>query len=260
VALKSIAVPNEHGAWGFLLEPALLALLVAPGGPGVLLVLGATAALMAQHPLSLALADRRRGRAYPRTRLAWAFALGYGALGLLAVVAAVAWLGRVDVLLGVLLAAPLALVQLTYDARNAGRELLPELAGASAIGALATVVAMAGGWALGPALLLWVVLVARTVPSIVYVRTRLRLEYGRPVDVRPAVSLAAAALALVAALAALSPLPALAVPPFLVLLVRAVVGVSPRRRPTKAKFIGLRELAFGSLVVVGVAAGFALGV
>jgi hypothetical protein len=223
-------------------------------------VLGATAALMAQHPLSLALADRRRGRAYPRTRLAWAFALGYGALGLLAVVAAVAWLGRVDVLLGVLLAAPLALVQLTYDARNAGRELLPELAGASAIGALATVVAMAGGWALGPALLLWVVLVARTVPSIVYVRTRLRLEYGRPVDVRPAVSLAAAALALVAALAALSPLPALAVPPFLVLLVRAVVGVSPRRRPTKAKFIGLRELAFGSLVVVGVAAGFALGV
>ena len=30
VRLKAIALPPEHGAWGFLLEPIVLGLLVAP--------------------------------------------------------------------------------------------------------------------------------------------------------------------------------------------------------------------------------------
>ncbi|MDX2007394.1 MAG: hypothetical protein SFU83_19325 [Meiothermus sp.] len=31
VPLRSVALPNEHGGWGFTLEPILLGLLVAPG-------------------------------------------------------------------------------------------------------------------------------------------------------------------------------------------------------------------------------------
>jgi hypothetical protein len=259
VALKSVALPHEHGAWGFLLEPALLGLVLAPAWAGLLVVVSATAALLAQHPLSLALADRRRGREYPRTRLARAFALAYGSVACLALAAALVALGRLDVVLPALLAAPLALVQLTYDARHRGRELLPELAGASAIGALAAVVAMAGGWSLPWALLLWLVLAARTIPSIVYVRARLRLETGRPADRRAVLGSHVAALALVIALAAFGLLPALTVGAFVVLLVRAALGMSRWRRPTKAMLIGLRELGFGLLVVAATAAGFALG-
>jgi hypothetical protein len=259
VALKSVALPHEHGAWGFLLEPALLGLVLAPAWAGLLVVVSATAALLAQHPLSLALADRRRGREYPRTRLARGFALAYGAVAFLALAAALVSLGRLDVVLPVLLAAPLALVQLTYDARHRGRELLPELAGASAIGALAAVVAMAGGWSLPWALLLWLVLAARTIPSIVYVRARLRLETGRPADRRAVLGSHVAALALVSALAASGLLPALTVGAFVVLLVRAALGVSRWRRPTKAMVVGLREMGFGLLVVAATAAGFVLG-
>jgi hypothetical protein len=260
VPLKSVALPNEHGAWGFLLEPALLGLLLAPVWGGVLVVASATAALLAQHPLSLVLADRRRGRVYPRTRLARAFVVAYGAVAIVALVLALASLARLDVLLPALLAAPLAATQLVYDARNRGRELVPELAGATAIGALAAVVAMAGGWALGPSLLLWLVLSARTIPSILYVRTRLRLEYGRPVDRRPALLSNAVALALVVTLAAAGLLPVLAVAAFLVLSGRAALGLSRWRRPTKAMHIGFREMAFGLLVVGCTAAGFAFGV
>jgi hypothetical protein len=260
VSRKSVALPNEHGAWGFLAEPALLGLLVAPAWPGLLLVISATAGLLAQHPLSLVLADRRRGRVFPRTRLARAFLAGYCGVALLALATAVVWLGRVDLLLPALLAAPLALVQLRYDAHNRGRALLPELAGASAVGALAAVVAMAGGWPLAPALLLWFVLAARTVPSIVYVRTRLRLEYGRPVDVRPALATSLAALVAIGVLAAIGLLPVLSVPAFGLLLVRASLGVSRWRRPTKATTIGIREIVFGVVVAVSTGVGFIVGV
>ena len=40
VRLKSIALPPEHGAWGFLLEPLLAGLLIAPSWAGLCLALG----------------------------------------------------------------------------------------------------------------------------------------------------------------------------------------------------------------------------
>ena len=33
VPLKSVALPTEHGGWGFTLEPLLLGLLLSPGLP-----------------------------------------------------------------------------------------------------------------------------------------------------------------------------------------------------------------------------------
>ena len=202
VRWRSVALPIEHGAWGFLLEPALLGLLVAASWAGVALVLAALAALLLQTPLSLALTDVRRGRSAPRTALAWRFALAYGALLLLALAAALTLVGHASVLLPALLAAPLAALQLGFDARGRAREFVPEAAGAVAMGSLAACVALAGGWSLLPALGLWALLAARAVPAIIYVRARLRLERGEPIDRRPTATAHLAALAGAAAAAA----------------------------------------------------------
>lgn len=258
VSLRKVALPVEHGAWAFWLEPALLGLLLAPSSAGVLLVVAALAALLLQTPLSLALADARRGRRYPRTVVAWRVAAVYGAVlgvsGTLALVAA----GSLVLLLPALLATPLVALQLTYDARHQGRALVPELAGAVAMGSLAACVALAGGWGFGSALVLWGLLAARAIPSIVYVRTRLRLERGQAVG--PAATWAShvVALALVSGGALIGWVPALALVGFGVLAVRAVLGVSSRRVSVPARVIGFRELAFGLLVVTLVASGFAL--
>lgn len=256
VPLKTVALPNEHGAWVLLAEPALLGLLLAPSWTGVMLIVAATAALMAQHPLSLALTDLRRGRAYPRTRLAWLFTAGYGLVAAAAVIAAAAWSGRVDMLLPVLLALPLALTQLWFDSQNRGRSLIPELAGAAAVGSLAAAVAMSGGWQLGPALLIWLVMVLRSVPSIVYVRSRLALEYGRPVDRSPALAAAGTAIAVGLACVLWGAAP-LALPVALtVLAARAAIGLSRFRVPAQPKHVGMRELAFGVLYVTAVILGY----
>jgi hypothetical protein len=259
VRVRTVALPVEHGAWGFWLEPAALGLLLAPSAAGVALVVAALAALLLQNPLSLALADARRGRRYPRTSLAWRWAAGYAAALAAALGLALALAGTAAVLVPALLAAPLAALQLVYDARNRGRAFVAEAAGAVAIGALVASVALAGGWRLGPALLLWVLLAARSVPSIFYVRARLRLERGQAVATGPAWYAHGSVVLAVALAAAAGLLPWLVIVPYLLLAARAAVGLSPRRTPVSAKVIGFRELGFGIATVVLLALAFLWG-
>jgi hypothetical protein len=255
VRWRSVALPIEHGAWGFLLEPALLGLLVAASWAGVTLVLAALAALLLQTPLSLALTDARRGKRYPRTALAWRFAAAYGLLLVAAGSAALALAGTAWMLLPVAIAAPLAGLQLWLDARGRARELLPEAAGAVAMGSLAASVALAGGWSLLPALGLWALLAARAVPAIVYVRARLRLERGEALDRRPSALLHLAAVAAVSLAAVFGAVSWVAAVPYAVLTARAARGLAPDRAPVTAKVVGFREIGFGVMTAVLVAAG-----
>ena len=70
VPWRPVALPAEHGGWGFLAEPVVLGLVLAPSAAGLCLALAALAAFLARHPLRLALIDRRKGVRYPRTGLA----------------------------------------------------------------------------------------------------------------------------------------------------------------------------------------------
>ena len=248
--LRTIALPVEHGAWGFLLEPALLGLLVAWSAAGAVLVMAGLAAILLQTPLSLALGDVRRRRVSPRTRLAWRFVALYGTILLGAVAVAVALAGTPTILVPALVAAPLALAQLWFDAHGRARECAPEMLGALAMGSLAACIAVAAGWGVIAALGLWALLAARTVPTIVYVRARLRLERGRTVDPTPVWAVHLLALVFVAVAAALTDLAWFVLLPYAALAGRAALGVSRSRVSVSAKVIGFRELGFGIALVV----------
>lgn len=259
VPLKTLALPNEHGAWALALEPAVLALLVAPSAAGALLAFAGLAAMLAQHPFALFLTDVRRGKRYPRTGLAARFAALYGSVTIAAALGALALADGTAWLLPVAFAAPLAALQLRYDTRNAGRELTPELAGAGAVGALSASIAMAAGWSLAPALGLWLVMALRSLPSILWVRTRLALAYGRDADRRPALAATLGAVAVAAVLAWLGSTPWTVVMATGILAVRAGWGLSRFRRPTTAVGVGIRELVYGVTYLLLAAAGYALG-
>ena len=90
VPWKNMALPAEHGGWGFLVEPMVLGLVLAPPGAGVCFALAALAGFLARHPLRLRLLDRRKRVRYPRTALAERFLTGYAGLALLLPAAALA--------------------------------------------------------------------------------------------------------------------------------------------------------------------------
>jgi hypothetical protein len=269
VRWQAVALPPEHGSWGLVGEPVALGLLVALAWASLLVGVGAFAGFLAYRPAKLAWGDLRRGRRYPRTALALRFAAAFG-LGACLALAGALLLDRAPAgpgwLLPFALAAPFAVVFVVYDLRP-GRSWQGEVAAPVAFAATAAAMAWAGGLPPAVALSLWAVMSARSVPSVLYVRERLRLERGRDPDearrepARPAPAVAAhlAGLGAVAVLAAAGWLPWLAVLAVGLLLARAAWGLSALRRPATPRAVGFGEIAWGVVTVALVAAGWWAG-
>ncbi len=249
-ALRPLALPNEPGGWGFLLEPVAAGLLVAPSVPGALIAAAAVFGFLTRQPLKYALQDVLRGRSYPRTRYCWLIAAGYAALAVAAIAGAVA-IGPLTLVIPFGLVAPLAVTVVLYDANNRSRTAFPEFAGAAAMSSSAAAIVIAGGTRMVPALALSGIILARSLPAIAYVRTLLKRAHGKAAASWPVLAAHAAAAFAVAAFA-----PLLAVVAMVVLLVRAAWGLA--RPPARAKAIGWTEIAFGAVTVVFIALAYRL--
>lgn len=259
VRTRTVALPVEHGGWGLTLEPVVLGMLVAPTLAGLFLSVATLGAFLARHPFKIIAADRRHGRRFPRTPVAERYAALYATTAAAGLLLAVTFADGYALLLPLLLAAPLAAVQLFYDAKGDSRALWPELAGATALAGVATSIAIAGGWPEAPAYGLWAILVARAAPAILYVRARLDRLHGKRASAAPVIAAHVAALAFAAVLARAGATPVLAAAALLILLSRAIHGFAERRPGVTAKRIGVREIAYGALTVALVAAGHGLG-
>jgi hypothetical protein len=258
VRWRAVALPVEHGGWGFLIEPGVLGLVIAPSFAGGALAAAALAAFLVRHPLRLVFMDRRRGARYPRTALAERFVLGYAAAALALLALGLA-LARQPFWPGLAAAAPFALAALGFDAAGRSREALPEALGAAALSHAAVVIALAGGAAAGAAWAATLLLAFRALASVLYVRARIRLDRGVAAGPWTVVIAHAAALAGAAALVALGWAPVLALVAFGVLLARAAWGVSPRRAVVPPRVLGWQELKFGLLTLALLALGYRLG-
>lgn len=256
--LRNTLLPQEHGGWAFVLNPILLALLVAPSVRGVLLGVAAISVFLLHQPFKLWWKDFRVKRVIPRTKVARSAILVYGAVAL-GCLAAVLLSGGWGFLLPLALSVPLVQTQLLYDARNKNRHLIPELCGAVALGAVGPAMAILGGWEEADALLLWLLLTVWAVTSIFYVRVRLRLERNRldDYDLHYVATVHGSGAVLVLLAVNAGALPWLALVAVGVLAARAAYGLSAFRRPAKAVQVGLQEVVLGLVFTLLVAVGYA---
>jgi hypothetical protein len=254
--IRSVALPVEHGGWSLLLEPIVLGLILAPTVPGLFLSFAATGAFLARHPFKLAVRDWRRKLHSPRIVMAERFAILYACIAILGLALAIKT-GGAAFLLPLLLATPCVIVQLFYDSRGRSRALIPELAGSISTGAVATAIAISGGWPRPAAFGLWVILAARSVPTILYVRARLRQLHGKQASRSAVIFVHVLAVLVLIALAAVQLAAYSAVIAMLILLMRAIIGFSNSDRQITAKRLGLREVALGAMTIFLVAFGYA---
>jgi YwiC-like protein len=257
--IRPVALPAEHGGWSLIIEPIVLGLLVAPSIIGFLIGLGSFFCFLARHPLKVALGDRRKRRGLKRTSLADRFALLYLTFAIVFFAIAIMDADR-EFLLPLLIAGPLVLVQLLFDALGHSRKLIPEIAGAIAVGSIATAIALAGGWSRPTAYALWIIVACRNVPTFLYLRVLLRRRREKQRATVDGAVIAVQLLALIAVVLLLffGIAPALPIVVFAILLVRAVVGLLNQTVPAPKK-LGISEIAFGALVVLAVGAGYRLG-
>lgn len=172
-------MPTEHGGWAFTLEPVLLGLLVVYSWRGVLLGLIALLGFLLRTPLKTVMVDRRRHRSLPRTVMARNVATVEAMMlvGLLGVV----WIGSDRrFVVPLLMAVPLVAIEFWYDIRSRSRRLVPELAGTVGIGSVAAAVALIGGAPAPLAAGLWLVIAARSVSAVIFVRVQLRRAKQQP--------------------------------------------------------------------------------
>ena len=253
---RAAAIPSEHGGWGLTGEPILLGLLLAFSWPGLAIGLAAMLAFLARTPLKLAMVDRRRDRELERSALARRIGAaelvaitGLGAAALLG--AGWQWLTPVAVAL------PLFVVELWYDVRSRGRRLVPELCGAVGMGAIAAAIVIAGDGGVPLAVASWLILAARSIGAIPFIRTEiLRLHRGtattRSSDLFQLLAVVVATLAVV-----------VDVDVFLGALgVLVIVGLHLLwvRRATvpPAKVLGLRQMGLGFGLVAATVIGVGL--
>lgn len=254
--IRSIALPTEHGGWGFTLEPILLGLLVAPSAAAWEISAAAIGIFLARRPVKVLSTDLVRRRWLPRSRIALVFALIYGALALAGAIGAL-FTADGPFWIAVLVALPFALYALRADARSKNRALLPELSGSIAMGATVSAIAIGSGWDIAPAFGLWLVLAARDVAAIFLVRGQIRRLHGRATGASTIYAVQAATTGAVAIAAILDIVPWLAV--VAIGLVGLVAVVSLNRPPVEAKVIGWTQMALGLMVVLITAAGVGLG-
>jgi len=256
--IRQIAVPTEHGGWSFLLEPIVAGLLIAFSVGGLWISLSILGAFLCRQPLKVLIADRIGMRVRERAKAAILFLFIYASVTTIGVLGAVISSGR-EPLLPFAFVLPLVAYQIFNDVSRRGRQLLPEVSGAVSISASAAAIALAGGLTWPLAASLWVIFVARSIPSILYVRNRLLLEKGKPYS-RTAPTVAhIAVVAIVAVLTYFGLTSFLASGVMLVLLWRSVTGFSPDRKKLKAMQIGIWEIVYGTLTVLLVAVGFRFG-
>jgi hypothetical protein len=233
--IRPLAMPVEHGAWSFLLEPIILGLIIAPSGDGVLITIGTVAVMLIRQPLKLMLRDWSRQR-YPRTAVCEALVAAFGVGALLTFGVAFG-----PALLPLLIAIPFGVTQFIYDYRNQNRTLMSELCGAIASSApVIAAIVIAGGKPAAIAAGLAALILARAIPAVLYVRAVLRGESRVVMLIAHAVAIAVAAIVSWFAVAAM-----------VLLFVRALLPV----RNVRAQKVGMREIAFGAAFVALAAIG-----
>lgn len=242
VSIKSVAFPAEHGGWGFLIEPLLMGLLIAPSLAGVGIGIAATALFLLHQPVKIVVKDRRKGRLYERTRLAQRFWVLYSVIATAGLAVSLVLTRDVVWVIPLLMALPFAGVQFLFEVRSEGRNLISELFGALALAATAPAILLTSHSEGSAAA--WGLMALRTIPAILYVRTRLRLIHGKTPNRLIPLSLHVAALVIGIPLWVNGVTNVLLLMGLAMLLARAVYGLW-MSKAVAAKTVGFQEVFFG---------------
>lgn len=244
-----LALPKEHGSWSLALEPIALGLLAAPSWAGMPLALAAAAGFFLRRPVKILLQTKPD----PRRSLAMICAgalLFIAAAGLLLALE----LGGVTRLWPLIPAAVAGSLFAWFDARGANREGAAEIAGTTAFALLPATFASLAGWPVANSLALAAVMLARSVPTVMAVRTFVRRRKGGAGSLVPAWLAALAANGVLGGLALWALVPWAVVAFSVLLTARAFWFGSPAATRWPARRLGYMELIMGVALVIVAAA------
>lgn len=232
---RRIFLPKEHGSWSLALEPILFGLLIAPTAAGGALAVSALAAFFIRRPMKAYLQTRD-----PASGLALVV-LGLSSLIGLSQVIILGGLAALWPLLPALLLGPL---YLHWDRQNENRAAAAEVTGCSLFALMPATMAALAGQGFIPCITLTALMLARSIPAVLTVRSWLRRRKNQATSAFPAYATTIIALGLVTLLTRWGYAPISAHALILASCLRLIL-LSPKPPNWPAKRIGMIEAIFG---------------
>jgi hypothetical protein len=245
---QDTVAPKEHGSWSLAFEPLVLGLLVAPSLSGGLLATALAAVFFARRPLRLMVREQRA----ERRRLAQKALIACGLVALTALVTILAHSGGA----WMIWVTPMAVcggVFAYFDAQGAGREELAEIAGAATFAFAPAVIASLAGWSYAAGMSLALVMLGRSVPTVMFVRSYLRAAKTGARHVVPALVAASSAILVTSVLVGEKQAPMVALVFVGLLAIRAGALLGEALGCVRARTLGMSEAIAGVVFVIGLA-------
>ncbi|HEY3291852.1 MAG TPA: YwiC-like family protein [Anaerolineae bacterium] len=243
-SLRHVALPIEHGGWAFLFEPMVLGMLVAPSLAGLGLCIAGLGVFLLFRPVQVALKDWLKHKRFARTAWAERFILLYALLAAGGMALAI-YTARGPFWQAMVLAVPLAGLQMLLVVRGKARDGVTEVSGAVALAALLPMMVIADGGTIAQALALWLVPAARATTSIVCIRQRLKRARGEVYSPVIPIGLHIAAVMAFVVTWLAGWLPVSASIAMAILTVRCWHGLYRARIDIPTKHVGFQEIGWG---------------
>ncbi|MBU0474468.1 MAG: YwiC-like family protein [Bacteroidetes bacterium] len=244
--LNKVAIPKEHGAWGFVLEPLILSLIVAFSVNGLLLALASFILFLANQPIKIIFT---KSISTKHKSAATKILFFYSSIIFLLFVAIIVN-AKIVYLLPYAFGLLVMLLFLFFQINNLGRYLFFEFIPSFGITLMAISIVLMNGsfqynvWIFG------ILLLSRAIPTIIYVNAKVK-EVKRKDYSKAATNLTNSISVLIIFLLGWnSLLPELSFLASIILLLRSEIGFSKLNFTKTVKQIGIAEFVYGSLFVV----------
>ncbi len=252
--LSTLALPQEHGAWGFFLEASLLGLLLGYSSSAAFLFCASLAIFLSYQPFKLLLLRLKFHQPWDDDGArAVAVLIAYGIL-----FAAFLWFSKVchrsTIWIWFAAGIPFGLFQIFYSWRQKLRSVQAELMGALGLSLVAPILLSASGWGFQQGLLIWCLLSLRIFPSVFYVRTIIRRSKSMPTSSGFSIFLHVLSLTALGILFLRGKISWIVPTAFGSIFIWVLISLQ-NRKPVSPKTLGWRQVVAGLLYVGSIVLG-----
>ena len=241
-----VAIPKEHGSWGFVLEPLLLSLIVAYTLEGLLLALATFFLFLSNQPLRI-VANKSSSKKFKSTGIA---VFSFYFLTAIVLLIFPLYNLKLEVLLPFFIGLTLMPIYLFAALKNYSRSLIVELLPIFSMTLIAVSIIMIDNSFSFSLIVFGVLLLSRAIPTVIYIGAKVKEAKKIEFSVLPThvLNIGFSLFIIYASLTNL--LPMLSLLGAVLLTTRSVIGFSRFSFAKTIKQIGVMEFVYGSLFVV----------
>lgn len=250
--IKKVSYPHEHGSWGFFLEPIVLSLLVAFSFNGFMIGIVSFLLFLGHKSVTIIL----KKNPVKAVGLAYVILSIYIASSIILTLYVISNASELTFLIPYILSIVMMIVYKAMEVLNFNRILVIELLAPISVVLIAISILLLVNWNLIDILGLSFILIARSIQTVFYIKSKLLFIKNKDFNKSSILVTDILFLVILVYFSLVQIISYLAILAFLILVIRAYIGLKPNMKSEKVKIIGIKEFVYGLLYVIINAAGY----